>query len=79
RNYWKSHNFTELGDEAIDAVIEYAASLPTAQSEIFIGLLGGKASRIAPEATAYAHRDTQFVLNVHGRWEDEKDDADGIA
>lgn len=41
RNYWKSHNFSELGDEAIDVIIEYADMLPSPQSEIFIGLLGG--------------------------------------
>ena len=23
-----------------------------------------------PDATAYAHRDAQFVMNVHGRWTD---------
>src|SRR5207249_9508311 len=28
RNYWKSHNFTELSDGAFDAIIEYAGKLP---------------------------------------------------
>ena len=27
-----------------------------------------------PDSTAYAHRDAQFVMNVHGRWEDPADD-----
>lgn len=32
----------------------------------------------APEATAYAHRDARFVMNVHGRWDHAADDARGI-
>lgn len=74
RNYWKSHNFSELNDDAIDTLIEYARKLPSPQCEIFIGLIGGQASRVAADATAYAHRDTKYVLNVHARW--EKPDSD---
>ncbi len=75
RNYWKSHNFTELADGAIDAIIEYAGKLPTPLSEIFVGQLGGAINRIAPNATAYPHRDANFVMNVHTRWEDKGLDA----
>jgi FAD/FMN-containing dehydrogenase len=46
RNYWKSHNFSELSDGAIDSVIEYAARLPSSQCEIFIGLVSGQANRV---------------------------------
>ena len=74
RNYWKSHNFAELSDEAIDTVIEYAGSLPSPQCEIFIALLGGEANRVAADATAYAHRDVNYVLNVHARWDEQGQD-----
>ena len=74
RNYWKSHNFTELGDGAIDAIVKYAARLPSPQCEIFIGLISGHANHVASDATAYAHRDTKFVLNVHSRWDKAEDD-----
>ena len=74
RNYWKSHNFTELNDGAIATMIEYAAKLPSAQCEIFLGMVSGAANRVPKEATAYAHRDTRFALNVHGRWERPEDD-----
>lgn len=79
RNYWKSHNFSELSDGAIDTVVDYVAQLPGPQCEIFIGLVSGQASRISREATAYAHRDAKFVLNVHSRWEDPADDDRCIA
>jgi FAD/FMN-containing dehydrogenase len=74
RNYWKSHNFTELGDAALDSIIEFAGQLPAPQCEIFIGLIAGAPNRIAPGAMAYGHRDAKFVLNVHGRWDEAKDD-----
>jgi FAD/FMN-containing dehydrogenase len=79
RNYWKSHNFTEISDGALDAVLRYAGRLPTAQCEIFIGLIAGAANRVAADATAYGQRDTRFVLNVHGRWDDPADDGRCIA
>lgn len=79
RNYWKSHNFSELSDGAIDSVVKYAARLPSAQCEIFMGLVSGHANRVATDATAYAHRDAKFVLNVHGRWDKAEDDKACIA
>ena len=74
RNYWKSHNFTRLSDEAIDVVLRYAGAVPTPHCEIFLGLIGGKANTLPPDATAYPHRDVQFAMNVHGRWIDPADD-----
>jgi FAD/FMN-containing dehydrogenase len=79
RNYWKSHNFTELGDETIEALLRYAGALPSDQSEIFVGHLGGAVNRVAADATAYHHRDAEFVLNVHTRWEERNDDERCIA
>ena len=78
RNYWKSHNFTELADGALNSIIEFAGKLPSPQCEIFIGLIAGAPNRVAPDAMAYAHRDARFVLNVHGRWDEAKDDQKGI-
>jgi FAD/FMN-containing dehydrogenase len=74
RNYWKSHNFRALLDEAIDVVIRYAGNLPTPQTEIFLGLIGGKANALPPDWTAYPHRNVLYAMNVHGRWDDSADD-----
>jgi FAD/FMN-containing dehydrogenase len=79
RNYWKSHNFATLPDELFDAVVAYVKKLPSPQCEIFFGALGGATTRPAPGATAYAHRDAKFVMNVHGRWADPADDTRCIA
>lgn len=74
RNYWKSHNLTELGDATLDVVIEYAKQLPSSQAEIFLALISGAANRVPAEDMAYASRDTKFVLNVHARWDEAAQD-----
>ncbi len=74
RNYWKSHNFSTLQDGLFDAVIESIENLPSPQCEIFFGAIGGATTRPPPESAAYAHRDAQFVMNVHGRWQEQADD-----
>jgi FAD/FMN-containing dehydrogenase len=79
RNYWKSHNFFELNDGALDTVIEYAGKLPSPQCEIFIAQMGGQTNRVEQTATAYPHRDTNFVLNVHGRWDEPADDKQCVS
>ncbi len=75
RNYWKSNNFSTLNDGLFDVVIEYVGRLPSPQCEIFFGALGGAAARPTPDSAAYPHRDAQFVMNFHGRWENPADDA----
>lgn len=78
RNYWKSHNFHELSDGAIDAMIEGAKHFPSAHSEIIIAQLGGAVSRIPQEETAYPDRAAKFIMNVHGRWGTMEEDRPGI-
>jgi FAD/FMN-containing dehydrogenase len=74
RNYWKSHNFKTLSDEALETLIRYAGNLPTPHSEIFVARVGGAINRVPADATAYPHRDAEFILNVHTRWESASDD-----
>jgi len=78
RNYWKSHNFTELSDEAFDVMIEYVNKLPTPQCEIFIAYLEGMSNKVPQNKMAYPGRDLKFILNVHGRWENAEEDKDVI-
>jgi FAD/FMN-containing dehydrogenase len=74
RNYWKSHNFKELNDSALDTTIEYVNQLPSPHCEIFIAQMGGQTSRLPSDATAYMERDAKFVMNVHARWETPEED-----
>ena len=79
RNYWKSHNFNTLSDAAIDVVVDYAGRLPSTQSEIFLGLIGGAANTRPPDETAYPHRAALYAMNVHTRWDTPAEDAACLA
>jgi FAD/FMN-containing dehydrogenase len=79
RNYWKSHDFTEMKDEALDLLVDFGYRVPTDHTEILLFPLGGAAKDVAPDATAYPHRDTEFIVNVHARWEFPEDDERCIA
>jgi hypothetical protein len=78
RNYWKSHNFTEMSDGALDNIIEYGGKLPSSECEIFIGLLAGAPNDVPSSATAYSARDAKFVVNVHSRWQKPQQDDECI-
>jgi FAD/FMN-containing dehydrogenase len=79
RNYWKSQNFEQLSDGALAAMLDHVERLPTPECEVFIGQLGGAASRVPADATAYPHRSIAFAMNVHTRWRDPAQDATCIA
>jgi FAD/FMN-containing dehydrogenase len=79
RYYWKSHNLAELSDPVIDAVLAAVERLPSPHAEVLIAHLGGAISRVENDRTAYAHRDAEFVVNVHGHWTDPADDEAGLA
>lgn len=74
RNYWKSHNFENFTDGMIENFIQYMESMPSTLSEIACAHLGGAINRVPVEATAYPHRDTNFLMNLHTRWEDPAQD-----
>ncbi len=78
RNYWKSNEFTSVSRELVDTLVDYAVRLPDPQTELALAQLGGAVSRVPADATAYGHRDAQFVLNVHGRWADPAKDKECV-
>ena len=74
RNYWKSHHLKDLSDPCIDAIVEFAAKLPSQECEVFIPHMEGAPSRSTEGETAFAHRSPPFVLNIHTRWQEAVDD-----
>lgn len=74
RNYWKSHDFTDLPDDLITLMVDAAVTLPTDDCEIFTAQLGGAAGRVEGDAMAYAHRATRYTMNIHGRWQSPAED-----
>jgi FAD/FMN-containing dehydrogenase len=79
RNYWKSHDFADLSDAAIDVIIRSARALPSPECEVFIAHVGGAMARVSPEETAWPNRKAHFVMNAHSRWREKSQDSTCIA
>jgi FAD/FMN-containing dehydrogenase len=79
RNYWKSHDFTDLPDAAIKVILDGVRTLPSPECEVFIAHVGGAMARVPANATAWPNRDAHFIMNVHTRWRDKAQDTACIA
>jgi FAD/FMN-containing dehydrogenase len=65
RNYWKSHDFTDLSDAAIKAILQAVRTLPSPECEVFIAHVGGAMARVPANSTAWPNRDAHFIMNAH--------------
>ncbi|MEY8143956.1 FAD-binding oxidoreductase [Falsihalocynthiibacter sp. CO-5D18] len=74
RNYWKSHDFNELKEDAVQVLLNAIETLPDPNCEVFIAHVGGAMARIADDATAYPQRSSHFIMNVHTRWAEPSGD-----
>src|SRR6476659_1289652 len=79
RNYWKSHDFADLPDEAIKVILNAVRTLPSPECEVFIAHVGGALARVAADATAWPNRAAHFIMNVHTRWPDRAQDPACVA
>jgi FAD/FMN-containing dehydrogenase len=76
-NYSKSHWLAELPDAAIEHMVELHAGVPSPMSMIITARMGGAIESVAPDSTAFVHRDAYRLLWVVGAWW-EGDDAEQI-
>ncbi len=74
RNYWKTHNFTQLSDGLLDKMYEYSDRFPSQLCELLVADLGGALNNVEPDATAWYHRDLKYLMNVHCRWQNPSED-----
>ncbi|ODR79837.1 FAD-linked oxidase [Haladaptatus sp. W1] len=79
RYFWKSHNFKSPSVEALDHITDYAVSPPTPDTRVSVTHLGGAVNRVPSDATAYPHRDADFLVNITTRWHDSTQDDECIA
>ncbi len=82
RYYWKSHNFTDPDEGVFDVLAEYARTVPepeTGMNGFNTTHLGGAVSRVPGDATAYPHRDADFLVNIPTRWQNPDRDDECIA
>src|SRR5499427_6877711 len=79
RNYWKSHDFIDLPDAALRAIMDAVRALPSPECEVFIAHVGGAMARVAANATAWPNRGAHFTMNAHARWRDKAQDGACVA
>lgn len=72
-HYWKASFLAELPGEAIDAILRFAATAPSPHTGIGLQQITGAASRIAPAATAFAHRARHYDFLILSQWDDPAD------
>lgn len=78
RNYWKSNFLSEMSDEAIATMVDQFGECPSPMSALLLEHFHGAATRVAPDATAFAHRSAGFNFLVLGQWMDAGDDNANI-
>ncbi|HEU5037987.1 MAG TPA: FAD-binding oxidoreductase [Nocardioides sp.] len=79
-HYWKASFVKELTDDAIAAHLEHGPKLPAVNSTMHIYPINGACHAVAPDATAFAHRDATFATVIAGMWPpDQVDDEVGTA
>ena len=79
RYYWKSLYLRELDDDLVQFVHNVAAERPTPHSTVELWALGGAMGRVRPEATAFFHRDSPWLLTIEANSFDPDTDQDNIA
>jgi hypothetical protein len=77
--YAKAGSLADLGDEAIDILLEYAATKPSALSGVLIQTVFGAAGRVAPDATAFRPRAFPYAPIIVSQWLDPAHAPENVA
>jgi FAD/FMN-containing dehydrogenase len=64
-----------LSDDAIDAGIEAIRNASSPFAMFHLRGLGGAMARVAPDATAFAHRERKYFVSIINVWLDPSEDA----
>jgi FAD/FMN-containing dehydrogenase len=78
QQYWKANFSKELTDRGIEAHLEHGPKVPTVNATMHLYSINGAVSRVAPDATAFAYRDSTFASVIAGAWPDPADNEKNI-
>jgi len=68
--YWKSRSVSELSDDVIAEILEFAGRRPSPLTDIVIWHHGGAMTRVGETETAYGGRDVPFLVTAEANWTD---------
>jgi FAD/FMN-containing dehydrogenase len=72
RRYWKGHYFTELTDDAIDALLEHGVGRHGVAASV--QAYGGAIGEVPSDESAFARRSTAFEYVAAAKWTDPLED-----
>jgi hypothetical protein len=79
RYYTKSGYFSYLDDISIDRLLDALATIPSSETQIELSYLGGAATRVGADETAFGDRSAPFILNLLANWSEPSADAANVA
>lgn len=78
-NYWKSTLLDALRDEVIDALVDGYGRVLSPYSSVLVEHLGGAASRVSQEETAFPHRTAAYDVVIMPMWTAASESEPNIA
>jgi FAD/FMN-containing dehydrogenase len=70
QRYWKSSFLKQLGDDVLEVLVDWAATLPSPMSMVGFFHVHGAASRVDRNETAFGLRDDQWDYDIISQWLD---------
>ena len=78
QHYWKAVFAGDLTDDVIAAHAEHGQRMPAVNCAVHLYPVNGAAHDVAPDATAWGHRDAKYATVIAGMWPDPADNDKGI-
>jgi FAD/FMN-containing dehydrogenase len=73
QHYWKAAYAADLSTELIRAHLEHGPKVPAVNSTVHLYPINGACQDVAPDATAFGHRDASYAMVIAGMWPDPAD------
>ena len=78
QHYWRSGFLKEMPSRTLGVLAKYGTKKPLKRSGFGLEFLRGKASRVPPDATAFAHRKAKYNFLLLGSWDAASENAIGM-
>ena len=77
--YWKSHHLDRIDASALEALRPFVMERLSDKTLVSIRHLGGAIRDVAPDATAFGDRSSEFMLSIDATWTDPAEAEANVA
>ncbi len=78
QHYWKAVFAKDLSEGAIEVHKKFGPKVPVVNSTMHIYSINGAVHDVAPDATAFGHRDAKYAVVIAGMWPDPAQNESNI-